>query len=63
MKKDMKKTYISPAVSIEDTTVATNILVSSGVKSEDFGIGFGGIDGDGDLSADVKEGSWDSIWD
>ena len=57
----MKRTYICPTVSVEDATVATNILAASGVKSDDLGIGYGGVDSDGEQTPGVKD--WDGIWD
>jgi hypothetical protein len=56
----MKRTYICPAVSIEGATVETNILAASGVKSEDLGIGFGGVDAGGDQTPGAK--AWDNMW-
>lgn len=56
----MKKIYVCPAVSVEDATVETTILAASGVKSDDLGIGFGGVDSDGDQTPGAK--GWDGIW-
>ena len=63
MNKNMKKIYVCPTVVVEDATVATSILAASGVKSEDFGIDYGGVDVGGDMNPSVKEQSWDAIWD
>ena len=37
-------------------------MLASSIFSDDPKIDFGGVDGDGDLNADVKEDSW-GVWD
>ena len=51
----MKKTYIIPQVTVEQV-LGEQMLAVSGVKSisNDVNIGYGGVDTDGDLDADVK---------
>ena len=56
----MKKIYVCPAINIEDATVES--MLASSIFSDDPKIDFGGVDGDGDLNADVKEDSW-GAWD
>jgi len=61
----MKKAYIKPETSVE-YIYDEQMLAISGVKSisNDVNIGYGGVDEDGDLEADVKENPFgESIFD
>lgn len=61
----MKKTYVQPEIIIEQL-FDEQIIATSGVMSVNNGvnIGYGGIDEDGGLEADVKgEGDFDFSWD
>ena len=55
----MKKIYVCPAINIEDAVVES--MLAASLFSEDPKIDFGGVDADGELDADVKEG-W-AVWD
>ena len=59
----MKKRYISPDCIILNLQVAKIISTSGGVSSNN-GIGYGGVDEDGDLDPAVKlhTNSWDEEW-
>ena len=55
-----KKTYIRPTAT-EEAVLTEQFLADSGVSS-DNGIGFGGVDVDGSLDADVKENNFEFEW-
>lgn len=60
----MKKRYIIPEVKVvrlhgERMLAASGVI---GVIGDDEGIGYGGIDEDGSLDADVKENSFEFEW-
>ena len=56
----MKKKYIIPETKVVRLHGET-ILSASGVTSNN-GIGYGGVDVDGSLDADVKENSFEFEW-
>ena len=60
----MKKRYIIPEVKVVRLHVETILSVSGvvGKIGNDEGIGYGGIDEDGSLDADVKENSFEFEW-
>ena len=41
-----------------------NMIATSGVNSDDLGIGYGGVDKDGTLtpSSNGRRGSWGDLW-
>ena len=55
----MKKTYIQPCME-EMQAQAAQMLAVSGVIGSN-GIGYGGVDSDGSLNPETKEGEWD-MW-
>ena len=58
----MKKNYIQPATTLVLAQHGTPLAIS-GVGSSDLGIGYGGVDDDGSLDADVKANPFgDSIF-
>lgn len=63
----MKKTYIQPVMIIEQLSGEQMIAASGSIKSVNneigIDIGYGGVDEDGSLEADVKgEGNFDFSW-
>lgn len=56
----MKKNYDSPRIEVV-LLLSEDIITSSGVTSEENGIGYGGVDNDGTNRADGR--SRNSIWD
>ena len=56
----MKKTYIIPNTSINLALAEQMLAESTGVISNN-GIGYGGVDTDGDQDPSVKESDW-GIW-
>lgn len=57
----MKKKYIIPVTSIMQAEVEEILATSTGVISNDNGIGYGGIDDDGGQTPSAKE--FDFEWD
>ncbi len=59
----MKKTYISPILTIVSSQTVVDLLQSSGgVFGPDQGIGYGGVDDDGTQDPAGKENNF-SVWD
>ena len=58
----MKRIYVSPAVCVEKAVVTADIIAASGVNSGFGGIGYGGVDSNGEQNPSVKEHAWDDIW-
>lgn len=56
----MKKKYTSPLVRQEQAE-ASKMLAASGVNGSN-GIGYGGVDTNGDQTPSVKEQAWGDIW-
>ncbi len=56
----MKKTYIMPSMRMVESETET-LLVNSTAISSDSGIGYGGVDEDGEKEADVRRlrSEWD----
>ncbi len=56
----MKKTYIMPSMKMVESEAET-LLVNSTAISSDSGIGYGGIDEDGEKEADARHlrSAWD----
>ena len=57
MKK--KKTYIVPAIA-EEAVLTEQFLADSGVSS-DNGIGFGGVDTEGEKDPSSRRDAWDDL--
>lgn len=59
------KRYIKPEIAIIEVSVETTLLAgSTGVGSDDNGIGFGGTDYEGSLEPESRkrDNAWDDIW-
>lgn len=56
----MKKTYIKPSVEVDGMEAETFICASQGVTST-MGIGYGGVDEDGDK--DPASRRYSGVWD
>lgn len=54
----MKKNYVCPLVKLEEAECCTSMMAASVVISNN-GIGYGGVDNDGDQKPSVKEFLWD----
>ena len=59
----MKATYITPGMEIEEISVES-MIATSGVHSDEYGIGYGGVDEDGSLtpSSRSRRGTWGDLW-
>ncbi|MBO4315872.1 MAG: hypothetical protein IKX24_09380 [Prevotella sp.] len=58
----MKKTYISPILTIVSSKTEEDLLQASGVFGPDQGIDYGGVDDDGSMDPAGKEFNF-SVWD
>lgn len=58
MKQNMKKNYVYPLVELEEAECCTSMMAVSAVISNN-GIGYGGVDNNGDQEPSVKEFLWD----
>lgn len=58
----MKKTYISPILTIVSSKTEEDLLQASGVFGPDQGIDYGGVDNDGTMDPASKENTF-SVWD
>ena len=58
----MKKTYITPAVEIEQLGMADGILLSGSIEGEFLGNGGGTNAGNVTVSDTKESGSWSDIW-
>ena len=60
----MKKTYIIPEISVVWLRTE-QVIAASGVTSEEYGIGYGGVDEEGTQDPNVKRehyNVWDDDW-
>ena len=59
----MKTLYITPSVEILELS-AENMIATSGVHSDEYDIGYGGVDEDGKLtpSSRGRRGTWGDLW-
>ncbi len=56
----MKKTYIMPSMRMVESETETLLLADSTAISSDLGIGYGGVDEDGELEASSRRrGRWE----
>ena len=56
-----KKLYIQPQTEIQLVDF-TNMLLDGSVTAPGQGIGYGGVDEEGEKDPDVKGESWTDIW-
>ena len=59
----MKAKYITPGMEIEEISVES-MIATSGVHSDEYDIGYGGVDEDGSLtpSSRSRRGTWGDLW-
>ena len=59
----MKTQYITPSMEVTELSIE-NMIATSGVNSDDLGIGYGGVDKDGTLTpySNGRRGSWGDLW-